>query len=55
MLKREPAIDQQKLVGYEFFELALMIMNERHVEMPETSEEAVILYSILTDDIANQF
>lgn len=37
----------------EFCELAAVIMEERHLEMPKTGEEAVILYSILTDDIAN--
>ena len=35
----------------EFFELAPLIMKERHVEVPKISEEAVILYSILTDDM----
>lgn len=35
----------------EFCELALIIMREKNLEMPKTAEDAVILYSVLIDEI----
>ena len=35
----------------EFCELASVIMQEKNIEMPKTAEDAVTLYSVLTDEI----
>ena len=35
----------------EFCELASIIMQEKNLEMPKTAEDAVILYSVLIDEI----
>jgi len=35
----------------EFCEFASVIMQEKNIEMPKTAEDAVILYSVLTDEI----
>lgn len=37
----------------EFCELASIIMQEKNLEMPQTAEDAVILFSVLTEEIQN--